>query len=54
MIWLVMNCISRNIYMYILEHTHTNKEIKQQQQQQRQPQGLILWFVCKLYSGYKQ
>ena len=22
-----MNWISRNIYMYILEHTHTNKEI---------------------------
>ena len=26
-----MNWISRNIYMYVLEHTHTNKEIKQQQ-----------------------
>ena len=37
--------------MYILEHTHTNKEMKQQQQQQQQqPQGLIVWFVCKLYS----
>ena len=31
-----MNWISRNIYMYILERTHKNKEIKQQQ---RQPQG---------------
>ena len=44
-----MNWISRNIDIYILEHTHTNKEIKQQQQQ-RQPQGLIVWCVCKLYS----
>ena len=45
-----MNWILRNIDIYILEHTHTNKEIKQQQQQQRQPQGLIVWCVCKLYS----
>ena len=22
-----MNWISRNIYMYVLEHTHTNKEL---------------------------
>ena len=29
--------------------THTNKEIKQKQEQ-RLPQGLIVWFVCKLYS----
>ena len=33
-----MNCISRNIYMYILKrklsltHSHTNKQIKQQPQ----------------------
>ena len=47
-----MNWISRNIYMYILEHTHTNKEIKQQQQ--RQPQGLMVWCVCKHTAGYKQ
>ena len=38
-----MNCIPRNIYMYILKrklsltHSHTNKQIKQQQQ----PQGVI-------------
>ena len=49
-----MNWISRNIYMYSLKHTHTNKEIKQQQQQQRQPQGLMVWCVWKHTAGYKQ